>query len=146
MKKIYIAGKINGLKNYREVFKAAEDKLVAEGNTVMNPAVLPEGFDYEIYLTICMLMLQACDAVYMLSNFKDSKGANVELQFAKAQGKDIIYQEINTCLDCKFYDGICCMYDCSCRTVFDEYETGSECKNYKLGNYNAEQLEATDYK
>lgn len=93
MKKIYIAGKINGLKNYREVFKAAEDKLIAGGNTVMNPAVLPEGFDYEIYLPICMLMLQACDAVYMLNNWENSKGAKVELQFAKAQGKEIIYQD-----------------------------------------------------
>ena len=28
--KIYIAGKINGLKNYREVFKKAEDQLISE--------------------------------------------------------------------------------------------------------------------
>ena len=92
MKKIYIAGKINGLKNYREVFKAAEDKLVAEGNAVMNPAVLGEGFDYEVYLPICLLMLQSCDVIYMLNNWSDSKGAKVELNYAKAQGKEIIYQ------------------------------------------------------
>ena len=55
-------------------------------------------------------------------------------------------QEKNTCLNCKFYDGICCMYDCSCRAIFNEDETGLECIHYELGNYNAEQLEATDYK
>ncbi len=91
-KKIYIAGKINGLPNYRQIFKEAEDKLIAEGNVVMSPAVLGEGFDYEVYLPICLLMLQACDIVYMLSNWKDSKGAKVELDFALAQGKEIIYQ------------------------------------------------------
>ena len=38
------------------------------------------------------------------------------------------------------------MYDCSCRAIFNEDETGLECIHYELGNYNAEQLEATDYK
>lgn len=93
MSKVYIAGKINGLDNYREIFKAAEEKLIAEGNVVMNPATLPEGFEYEVYLPICLLMLQACDKVYMLNNWKTSKGAKVELEYAKAQGKEIIYQE-----------------------------------------------------
>lgn len=92
MEKIYIAGKINGLDNYRKLFKEAEDNFVKDGYTVMNPAVLSEGFDYEIYLPICLLMLQACDTVYMLNNYEDSKGAKVELEYAKAQGKKIIYQ------------------------------------------------------
>lgn len=106
MKKIYIAGKINGLKNYREIFQAAEDKLTAEGNAVMNPAVLGEGFNYEVYLPICLLMLQACDTVYMLNNWKDSKGAKVELEYAKAQGKEIIYQA-----ECSFVSGDICIWD-----------------------------------
>ena len=92
MKKIYIAGKINGLDNYRKLFKEAEDNFIEDGYVVMNPAVLGEGFDYEVYLPICLLMLQACDTVYMLNNYKDSKGAKVELEYAKAQGKKIIYQ------------------------------------------------------
>lgn len=92
MKKIYIAGKINGLDDYRKLFKEAEDNFIEDGYVVMNPAVLGEGFDYEVYLPICLLMLQACDTVYMLNNYKDSKGAKVELEYAKAQGKKIIYQ------------------------------------------------------
>lgn len=93
MSKVYIAGKINGFKDYREKFKEAEDKFTAEGNVCMNPAVLGEGFNYEVYLPICLLMLQACDTVYMLNNWKTSKGAKVELEYAKAQGKEILYQE-----------------------------------------------------
>lgn len=90
--KIYIAGKINGLKNYREVFKKAEGKLIAEGNVVMNPAVLGEGFEYKTYMPICLDMLEACEVVYMLSNWKDSKGARLEHDYAKLQGKQIIYE------------------------------------------------------
>lgn len=92
MKKIYIAGKISGLNNYREVFKVAEDKLTSEGNAVMNPAVLNEGFPYKAYMPICLTMLEACEAVYMLSNWTDSKGAKVEHEYAKIQGKQIIYE------------------------------------------------------
>lgn len=92
MKTIYIAGKINGLKNYREIFKKAEDELITKGYAVMNPAVLGEGFPYETYMPICLDMLEACDEVYMLSNWKDSKGALLEHDYAKVQGKKIIYQ------------------------------------------------------
>lgn len=95
MSKVYIAGKINGLKNYREVFKVVEDELIAEGNAVMNPAVLGEGFNYETYMPICLAMLEACDTVLMLNNWKDSKGAKVEHEYAKLQGEKIIYQEID---------------------------------------------------
>ena len=92
MSKIYIAGKISGLENYREVFEKAEDKLLTEGNEVMNPAVLGEGFDYKAYMPICLAMLEACDTVFMLKNWEDSKGAKVEHEYAKIQGKKIVYQ------------------------------------------------------
>ena len=92
MKKVYIAGKINGLDNYRKLFKEAEDTFIDAGYKVMNPAVLGEGFNYEVYLPICLAMLEACDTVYMLNNWEDSKGAKVELEYAKVQGKQIIYQ------------------------------------------------------
>lgn len=93
MSKFYIAGKINGLKNYKEKFKEAEDKLISEGHICMNPAVLPDGFPYESYMPVCMAMINQCDSMYMLSNWKDSKGARVELEYAKVTGKKILYQE-----------------------------------------------------
>lgn len=92
MSKVYIAGKINGLKNYREIFKQAEDKLIKEGHVVMNPSVLGEGFPYTYYMPICLAMLEACDTVYMLSNWEDSKGARVEHEYANIQQRKIIYE------------------------------------------------------
>lgn len=92
MKKIYIAGKINGVENYRELFKKAEDELIKDGYLVMNPSLLGEGFSYETYLPICLLMLQSCDIIYVLNNYKTSVGAKVEIEFARAQGKHIIFQ------------------------------------------------------
>jgi hypothetical protein len=92
MKKIYIAGKISGLKNYKEIFKKAENELTTKGNLVMNPAVLGEGFEYKSYMPICLAMLEACDTVFFLENWSDSKGAKVEYEYAKIQGKNIVYQ------------------------------------------------------
>jgi hypothetical protein len=93
MSKVYIAGKINGLPNYKEIFKEAEDKFLAKGHVCMNPAVLGEGFEYQAYMPICLAMLEVCDTVYMLNNWKDSKGAKVEHEYTKLQGKNIVYQK-----------------------------------------------------
>ncbi|WP_050608243.1 DUF4406 domain-containing protein [Clostridium niameyense] len=90
--KIYIAGKITGLKDYKKIFKDAECKLKKEGNICMNPSILPEGFPYEAYMPICTAMIDQCDSVYMLNNWEDSKGARVELEYAKVTGKKILYQ------------------------------------------------------
>ena len=43
--KIYIAGKITGKEDYKTDFKAAEERLTKQGHAVLNPAVLPEGFN-----------------------------------------------------------------------------------------------------
>lgn len=93
--KIYIAGKINGLKDYKKYFNEAETKLKEDGHICMNPSILPEGFPYVTYMPICTAMIDQCDAIYMLNNWKDSKGAKVELEYAKVTGKIILYQEMN---------------------------------------------------
>ena len=95
MKKIYIAGKVRGLKNYREVFAKAEKELKAQGYITLNPAELPEGMNGEDYMRICIPMLEVADAIFLLSNWKDSEGAKVEKAYAELQGKEIIYQERN---------------------------------------------------
>lgn len=91
--KIYIAGKITGLDNYKELFNKAEKELLAKGYKVMNPAVLPEGFTWSEYMGICFEMIDVCDEIYMLNNWEDSKGAKAENLYAIGSGKKISYQE-----------------------------------------------------
>lgn len=90
--KIYIAGKITGDLDYKEKFKQAEDRLEAEGFKVMNPAVLPEGFQFDDYIHICKSMIDVCDYVYFLSNWMSSCGAIKEMGYAIAMGKELLFQ------------------------------------------------------
>ena len=82
MDKVYIAGKITGLDNYKELFDRAEKELKNQGYSVMNPSVLPEGFEHDEYMKICYSMIDVCDGVYFLENSGDSKGAMLELDYA----------------------------------------------------------------
>ena len=91
--KIYIAGKVRGLKNYREVFKKAEEKLQSEGHITLNPAELPEGMEPQDYMKICIPMLEVADAIYLLKNWRDSQGAKVEKAYAECQGKMIFFDD-----------------------------------------------------
>ena len=87
--KIYVAGKITGLDNYKEVFEEAGRMLEEEGHTVMLPSILPEGFEYEEYMKICFAMIDVCDSVYMLSNWDESPGAVREQSYAINSGKSV---------------------------------------------------------
>ena len=89
---IYIAGKITGLKDYKEHFNNAEENLKQAGHICMNPSILPEGFPWGIYIPICYAMIDACDSIYLLKNWVDSKGAKLEYEYAKSKNKVIFYE------------------------------------------------------
>ncbi len=91
-RKIYIAGKITGLRDYKKRFDEAEEVLKKQGHIVVNPSIVPEGLVYDDYMNTCTAMLKACDTIYMLRNWKDSTGAKIEHQIAELSGKEIIYQ------------------------------------------------------
>ena len=90
--KIYIAGKITGLDTFRENFAEAQTKLETEGHSVMNPAVLPKGFEHREYMHICYAMIDVCDTVFMLDNWTDSIGAAMEHEYAIRTHKKLTYQ------------------------------------------------------
>lgn len=91
---VYIAGKMAGLPDLgREKFAEAEKMLKEQGFSVLNPAVLPDTLPREKYMPICLAMVDAADAVYALDNWQDSRGAALEIQYARYQGKDIIWRK-----------------------------------------------------
>lgn len=93
MSKAYIAGKITGDPNYRSKFAAAVKYLRSRGHVVMSPAVMPDGFDYEDYMSICFVMMWVCRSgtAFFLPDWEHSAGAIREHENAKKTGMKIEY-------------------------------------------------------
>lgn len=93
--RVYIAGKISGL-NYEEVcdkFEKAEKKLKNFG-IVINPCkIVPEECDWDTAMDICLSALAKCDTIYLLTDWKESKGARIEKAKAEELGIQI-YEEV----------------------------------------------------
>ncbi len=95
MIKTYIAGKITGLDNYKALFDAAKIELKKLGPyEPVSPIELPHNHDkiWESYMKECIVALMGCRAIYLLKNFRESKGAMIEFQLATDLGYTIIYQ------------------------------------------------------
>lgn len=98
--KVYIAGKVTGLEN-SDIFKKFHEsgkQFKKNGHLVMSPAVLilNEGFEHSDYMHICFAMIDVCDAVYMQKDWQQSKGARMELRYAKNSKKQILYEDERT--------------------------------------------------
>ena len=100
MKKVYISGKMTGLKprQIKKIFGKTEKRII-ENNPdmyVMNPAVTYnmlkyDAFSYEDWLRIDFAMIDACDAIVMIPNWKDSIGAKREIAYAYKHNKKVYY-------------------------------------------------------
>ncbi len=90
--KIYIAGKITGVPDYKERFAAAEKYLQSLGAITMIPSVLPVGYEQHEYLHICFNMIDVNDAIYFLENWKDSPGAKSEFVYGVENHKLFLYE------------------------------------------------------
>ncbi len=94
--KIYIAGKVTGLP-YRETFNkflAAEELLKSLGQEVINPMrIVPPNDTWQNAMRLCMASLCKCNAIYLLDDFKESRGAMIEYEIANQLGFKLINQE-----------------------------------------------------
>lgn len=89
---IYISGAITNNANYKKQFKEAREHLESIGHIVLDPSALPQGLPLPKYMPICLAMLEQAEAIYMLSNFRDSNGALLELDYAMYQGKKVLFE------------------------------------------------------
>lgn len=96
--KIYISGKIGDLPKhvYTLKFQRAETILLLNGWVdVVNPVKLDHSH-HDGSWNNCMLedikYLFDCDAIYMLDNWQNSKGAKIERDIAIHMGKTVYYE------------------------------------------------------
>lgn len=92
-KKMYISGKMKGLANYKSLFSEVE-KEYKDRYDIVNPCHAKHLTDkWENRIMYDLEIIRDCDVLYMLNNWKDSNGAQVEHYFAQGMGKEIIYQQ-----------------------------------------------------
>ena len=90
--RVFLSGPITNDPNYKEHFGSVAEKLTAKGHVVLNPAILPKGLETEEYMSLGLDMMDLCDCICMLKGWKDSRGANVEYEYAKYCGKIISFE------------------------------------------------------
>ena len=88
----YISGQIANNPTYQADFERAEMWLKLQGYEVINPCKVSYDLSYAEFMKIDLLLLEMCDAIYMLSNWEQSNGAKTELAVAKSLGKKVKFE------------------------------------------------------
>lgn len=94
--KIYISGKISDLptEQVREKFAKAEAQIRAFGHEPVNPLDngQPATATWAQQMTASIALLFECDAIYLLPDWGDSRGARIEANIAEECGLEILQQ------------------------------------------------------
>ncbi|MBQ6577500.1 MAG: DUF4406 domain-containing protein [Bacteroidales bacterium] len=105
---IYLSGKITGDPDYREKFAIVAKVLRVKfpGKTVFNPAheylEIAEKLDksgasdeeaHDILVDMCIRTLKECDAIALMPDWTDSRGAIAEVDAAIREGLKFIFVE-----------------------------------------------------
>lgn len=94
--KVYISGKITGLpiEEVEGNFYNVQNRLEEAGFKVVNP--LNNGLSindkWEHHMKADIKLLMECNTIYLLSNWKESRGATIERNLAVSLGYDVIEQ------------------------------------------------------
>lgn len=91
--KMYISGKMKGLDNFRSLFAEVEEEFKNQYEIVNPCHIHHKSPKWEDRILYDLNVIMDCDTIYMLNNWKDSNGAQVEHYFAQGMGKKIIYQK-----------------------------------------------------
>ena len=90
MKHIYICGKIIGDPNYQEKFQMEKDRLESFGYIAVNPtAFVPASDPWPKAMKTAIRAMLLCDGISLLPDWKESKGAKIEVALAKKLGMEI---------------------------------------------------------
>ena len=94
-KVFYVVGKITGDADYKVKFANASNFLKEKTGheRIIIPTCVPDNLPYECYAPISIGFVQACDCLFVLRDWKDSKGARAEVAYAEMLGKEIFYEE-----------------------------------------------------
>lgn len=93
-KKCYISGKITGLNEneYISNFRNGCEAIVVLDYTPVNPLDnAKDGLSYAELMRKDIAVLVECDAICMLPDYRESRGARLELEIAKVIGLKIYY-------------------------------------------------------
>ena len=100
--KLYISGRISGLPlqyaqdRFNFGIKDAIIDTKATKEQCVNPFNIKPFFGFKIwlcYMIADLYQLRKCDAIYMLNNWKQSRGAKIEITVAILWGKEIYFQK-----------------------------------------------------
>jgi len=86
--RVYICGRVSGeeFTEFHKKFWLADIALRKRGYEVVNPVTLcseNDLTDWKECMQLCITELVKCDAVYLLPDWKESKGAKLEVHIAK---------------------------------------------------------------
>jgi hypothetical protein len=103
MDKIYISGKISGLSHEECMnnFEGGIQKLRRINLFGVSPYQGDEGRTWQQYMKEDIKLMMNCEGIFMLSNWRESKGANIERNLAMHLGMRVYYEEL---LDQGHYD------------------------------------------
>ena len=95
-KKIYIAGKVTGepIAECTMKFGQAQVNIEKLGYEAVNPLAVVGDWKcpWDLAMRKCIKALMDCDMIFMLEDYKSSKGAMVEYELATMLGMEIIYE------------------------------------------------------
>lgn len=92
---VYIAGKVTGLpqKDVEAKFNNAMRELTDAGYFVINPVqIVHADAEHKEAMRICLSLLPHADFIYLLHDWQDSKGAQMEKQVADMLGIEVYRQ------------------------------------------------------